>query len=294
MPRAGIAEIRGDDILITLGTPGWGIDPSTGHTVGSVNQQEGTLMHELGHNLNFDHEGVDAINCKPNYLSVMSYSRSDSSLISNRSLDYSRKALNTLDENNLNENTGIAASVPPGQTIVYGPPPVRFGTTGNGLDWNRNGIIGDVGVMADLNHIGVGNESDTTIWKGCTSTPGEVENSYNDWNRVVYNEGNRELDSEFALVGGGRITEADELPVEKVTASRIILLESLNAAIKDLPSKAFLTSAESQQQGKLQSQQLQELPTTPPNLPSGTKNKVTTLAEEGKDSLMTQTTPQNK
>jgi hypothetical protein len=289
--RSGVSEIRGNDILITFGTPGWGIDPNTGHTVGSVDQQEGTLMHELGHNLNFDHGGVDPINCKPNYLSVMSYSRTDSSLISNRPLDYSRKALNTLDENNLNENTGIAASVPPGQTTAYGPPPLRLGTTGNGFDWNRNGIIGDVGVIADLNHIGMGNESDTTTYRFCNSTSSEVENSYNDWNRVVYNAGVNKLDSESAFVGGGNMTGANELPVEKVTAARLILLESLNAAIKDLPSKAFSTSAESQQE-KNQSQQLQEPPTTPPNLPSGTKNEVTILAEQRKDTITTETAPQ--
>src|ERR687892_2093636 len=73
--QSGIAEIRGNDVLITFGTPGWGVDPATGHTVGSVDQQEGTFLHELGHNFNFDHGGVDAINCKPNYLSTMSYSR---------------------------------------------------------------------------------------------------------------------------------------------------------------------------------------------------------------------------
>jgi hypothetical protein len=55
---------------------------------------------------------------------------------------------------------------------------------------------------------------------------------------------------------------------------------------------AFVTSAESQQQEKNQSLQRQESPTTPPNLPSGTKNEVTTLAVERKGSLTAQTTPQ--
>ena len=32
-------------------------------------------MHELGHLLGFEHGGPDKVNCKPNYRSVMSYSR---------------------------------------------------------------------------------------------------------------------------------------------------------------------------------------------------------------------------
>ena len=32
-------------------------------------------MHEFGHDLNLHHGGVDDVNCKPNYLSVMSYAR---------------------------------------------------------------------------------------------------------------------------------------------------------------------------------------------------------------------------
>ncbi len=30
-------------------------------------------MHELGHNLGLRHGGMDDLNCKPNYLSVMNY-----------------------------------------------------------------------------------------------------------------------------------------------------------------------------------------------------------------------------
>ena len=37
------------------------------------NHDPGTLMHELGHNLNLQHGGSDDINCKPNYISVMNY-----------------------------------------------------------------------------------------------------------------------------------------------------------------------------------------------------------------------------
>ena len=86
------------EFLVSLGAPGWGVDPLTGHNVGSTDQQEGTFMHELGHNLNLGHGGSDHINCKPNYLSVMSYTRQFSSLIGDRPLDYSRSSLPSLNE----------------------------------------------------------------------------------------------------------------------------------------------------------------------------------------------------
>ena len=37
------------------------------------NHDGGTIMHELGHNLNLDHGGDTGANCKPNYVSVMNY-----------------------------------------------------------------------------------------------------------------------------------------------------------------------------------------------------------------------------
>lgn len=50
----GEGEIGGDDFI-------------------SHNRDAGTLMHELGHNLNLRHGGNEDRNCKPNYVSVMNY-----------------------------------------------------------------------------------------------------------------------------------------------------------------------------------------------------------------------------
>ena len=63
---SGIARgIGGTDLLITLGNFTGG--------VGSVQEQAGTLMHELGHNLGLRHGGCDDRNLKPGYASVMNY-----------------------------------------------------------------------------------------------------------------------------------------------------------------------------------------------------------------------------
>jgi len=53
-PTGGQGEIGGNDYI-------------------EFNHDPGTLMHELGHNLNLQHGGGDVTNCKPNYISVMNY-----------------------------------------------------------------------------------------------------------------------------------------------------------------------------------------------------------------------------
>ncbi|MGQ0709107.1 MAG: lamin tail domain-containing protein [Rhodoferax sp.] len=69
---SGIAEIGGNDFLVTLG--GWGLKrTSQANTNRLVNFQAGTFMHELGHNLNLLHGGFENANFKPNYFSVMNY-----------------------------------------------------------------------------------------------------------------------------------------------------------------------------------------------------------------------------
>src|SRR2546430_13794224 len=64
---SGCAEIPGNDFVIALGSFGVGN--------GTTDTWAGTFMHELGHNLGLFHGGGDRTNCKPNYLSVMSYTR---------------------------------------------------------------------------------------------------------------------------------------------------------------------------------------------------------------------------
>ncbi|GEM_PF-1265526 len=105
---SGNAEITGNDFIVSLG--------SYYNGVGSVDQQQGTLMHELGHNLGLNHGGPDAlasvnptINCKPNYLSVMSYPRQFTNAFANNTLNYSDDPMSpgSLDLTNLGESAGL-------------------------------------------------------------------------------------------------------------------------------------------------------------------------------------------
>jgi hypothetical protein len=105
---SGCAEVGGDDAVITLGSFASTTVEGVTHNRGLTDQQAGTFLHEVGHTLGLEHGGHDTINCKPNYLSVMSYSRQFAgSPILNRRLDYSSAKLPDLNEGALDEFEGL-------------------------------------------------------------------------------------------------------------------------------------------------------------------------------------------
>lgn len=197
---SGCAEIQGNDLVVSLGgcTGPFGLCWSLFgfHSVGSRDQQAGTFMHELGHNLGLFHGGADPfLNCKPNYLSVMSYSRQfDNNPIPGRPLDYSDTALPILREANLSEPAGIGG---PSLLTVYGPStaakppvvapaqPIKLGsgwvvlTPGNQpVDWNKDGDFLDT-VSADINNVIPGSNG---FGPALADLAG-----HNDWGNLKYN-----------------------------------------------------------------------------------------------------------
>lgn len=194
---SGCGEIVGDDSAITLAS--FGTADATGHRRGTTDQQAGTVMHELGHNLGLQHGGKDRFNCKPNYLSVMNYMFQFADFVTNRPLDYSPAALATLDEGGLLEANGLGTVVDfpflNGEATVHGAPntstavkallgihvdpndPTKTVDFGYGVDWNNNGNTTDGAATADLNKL---------ISAGCTGE-GTVLESYNDWANLKYN-----------------------------------------------------------------------------------------------------------
>ena len=157
---SGCSEVGGDDSIVTLGSFTQTTVDGVGHNRGTTNEQAGTFMHEFGHALGFRHGGLDPSNCKPNYRSVMSYTRQFSgSPISNRRLDYSRSLdPNTtggvLDKNALLEKNKLGTDPSlgpiirpdgvvlfPADQIVFGPNAwslVTFPITVDGINWNRS------------------------------------------------------------------------------------------------------------------------------------------------------------
>jgi hypothetical protein len=83
---SGISRgIPASDTIVSDGDPSW----KGGF---SRIQERGTVMHELGHNLNLRHGGGDDSNYKPGYLSIMNYDYQLIGLPPSAALDYSRGA----------------------------------------------------------------------------------------------------------------------------------------------------------------------------------------------------------
>lgn len=150
---SGISRgISASDFIVSLG--------SFTNGTGSVNEQAGTFMHELGHNLNLRHGGGDNTNFKPNYLSIMNYSFQLQGLIQNGTagnFDYSRNALTSLVENNLSEPAGLGAGSAGFGTRRYCATTGTFVVVNNAnaaIDWNCNGNNTETGVTYDINNGG--------------------------------------------------------------------------------------------------------------------------------------------
>jgi len=196
---SGEALLRSNKAVISLGVGFTG-------AAGSLQEQEGTFMHEFGHMLNLKHGGPakilstgflpadSGINCKPNYESIMSYSRQLPNYLGGSwVLDYSHGAFTTpLTESSLTETGGNPVSSIPvfTPTIIWGTLAVGNGflsqlATPNGspagnIDWNGiNGIEAGIIPPTRISNFGMLGCNELTA----TSTP---YNDYNDWGNLDF------------------------------------------------------------------------------------------------------------
>lgn len=222
---SGIAEELGNDMMISLGT----FDGQ----IGNPDQQAGTFMHELGHNLNLNHGGSwsDGVNCKPQYLSIMSYSRQFSDLVSDRSLDYSHQNLGTVNETTCNEeSTGVQSyTAHPHERMVWGPSTtvdvssLHYAETGPNIDWDGDPTT--TCSTADLNDIGSMCPSSTENYEG-----------FDDWANIDLNMKNNAGSYQDGRVittpTGQRMLQVDEfcLPVDAILHGQpaSVVAEQLN------------------------------------------------------------------
>ncbi len=214
---SGISRgIPGTAFIVSLGSGSW-----TDHR-GSQNEQAGTFMHELGHNLGLHHgggEGDDVI-WKPNYLSIMNYSFQTEGLIVNNSgghFDYSRFVLSDLVESNLNEMNGLNGG---SQIQNYGTK-WFCGTNENStfnanshIDWNCDKVIAS-GVSSNINKDDF-NDSVTRI---------NTLSSFNDWDHIIFDGGGRI--GPIGTTVGTIVEEPGTTEVEELTIDIVKTLKPL-------------------------------------------------------------------
>jgi hypothetical protein len=147
----------GDEFMVTfgsLGDQGW-------NNTQDLRTHAGTYMHELGHTLGLPHGGdAGAELYKPNYYSVMNYTWQTPNEFWQKPgtwrLDYSRAALTTLNEANLDEHVGLGAPVGvwPPTLMPFSDPngQTRWAllSPGKSVDWDHDGQI-TAGTFVDLN-----------------------------------------------------------------------------------------------------------------------------------------------
>jgi len=248
-PSSSGGFYENNTFVVTLGASGWGEHPVTGHNVGSIDQRAGTLMHELGHSLGLNHGGSDGVNCKPNYLSIMSYSRQFTSPIAERPLDYSHSQLGSLNESFLSEPQGIESSTPAGLVTVLGPFYQYQTVTGLSVDYNQDGDTIDIFLPADINYLaGVGS---------CEESPDQLLQGHDDWTNLNYqtqaaveagggkNPGFSGLNYYHAnlksrIPGRGFILPRyQEATIEDVIALRLLTLGDLHRSLQQLPESFY-------------------------------------------------------
>jgi len=164
--NTGLArDLPGTDFIIAMGSLSVQSEPLELATAG-------TFMHELGHSLGLLHGGGDNVSRKPNYLSVMNYLFQLPGLLrygKQRSIDFSRAKLPTLNELALAEAEGIQGppqtvtifnkysrwNFPEGASKCLGRDNedlyyLRF-LPGPALDWDCDGMVTPALTEADVN-----------------------------------------------------------------------------------------------------------------------------------------------
>lgn len=226
---SGVAELPGNDFIVSLG--------SWASQVGTALDQAGTFVHELGHNLNLLHGGGQNENCKPNYLSVMSYTFQTSGLQPGAVLDYSRTALATLNEGALDETRGIG---PQPFLAFWGPVSNvddvdQFGDgmlnddlgAGRGdrpLDWNFDRSATGTRVTGDVNNLG---------FSGCSGDGSDLR-GFDDWAMVARGIDIRGFDG-MGVSGGAAPRSGGELRYEDAVKLRAMMARAMKKPVLDSP-----------------------------------------------------------
>lgn len=221
--RSGAAELKGNDISITLGV-GFG-ETNSNHagTEGTRQQQAGTIAHEVAHNLNLDHGAPAQLlgtttsplsrtdNCKPNHISIMNYARQLPTFLgANWVLEFGKPIFPNIKESALNESIGLKSSTSYAPTIVYGTPgkspAVRTassapaGGANIAINWDADTSGAESSASGNINNLGI---------TGCNTG---TATAYQTTDFVTYDEA-AHFDFNFRGATNGQFDGVNELTV---------------------------------------------------------------------------------
>ncbi len=226
---SGNAEYWGDDAQVTLGNPTFN---NNGQGDGTTDEQEGTLMHELGHLLNLHHGGADDINCKPNYLSVMNYAFQFNTLVPSRPYDYAESQMPSIPQPPISESMQIAANYH--GITVFGDPnggshnvPTGPLSPGYGINFDWNAPVPDSnGYATENSNLGMDNFPVNKISSitACTGNSTQL-NGNNDWPALKLNY---RTSANFKASSGLEASHVDVTPddVKNMSLDRINQINS--------------------------------------------------------------------
>jgi len=210
--RTGIADISGYNLIVSLGDVG-------PNGVGVTEDQAGTFMHELGHNLGLLHGGIENTPLyKPNYISVMNYLFQLGGIQKNGapSWDYSEFSLEA-DERALLKEKGLNAS----------PDLAIYGTQyycGTKMDWQSVDSITDPidwdcsGSMTGSAHEDINHDGEVGILHGA-----------NDWEnvRLIFTSNNPAA----GVVPKQRLKISDELDAKMANTLSLPRITHIQASL---------------------------------------------------------------
>ena len=181
---SGIAELNGDDFMVTL------------NAFNSDYNMSQTFVHEIGHNLGLRHGGFENTNWKPNYNSVMNYRHQfpgvdiDADTQGDGVLDYSSGLNFDIDERDVDEFQGVM---------------------GQGIDFNGNGILEVFNYEANLNCFAV-LANPCGDGEGCDDSECDVLRDSDDWSSINWNRLSQSSDRQPEPV---EIIDCDNAPTTK-------------------------------------------------------------------------------
>ncbi len=253
----GLSHVPASDFIVSLGSH------ANDKSEGSIDQQAGTFMHELGHNLGLKHGGQDEVNYKPNYLSVMNYSFQVSGVYTPKRLhDYSRFGQNELPdliEFRLDESMGLAPKIgklDEYRTVYYGQkcttgiqlPGGATPIQGSALspkikgwiDWDCDGIVDpplplplSIPTTVSSTSVDINKDNGTTIL-----------HSYNDWADLKF-EGDLSRPIGRSAGSGLPVLQPSSPPPVELTPEEDALIPKLFAVLVSNPGNQILPQGKS-------------------------------------------------